>query len=52
MNGIQKLFLLLILGYFAIKGILALLIYAVTKRVEEKGLEFHRKRNALKDKVV
>ncbi len=49
MTNLQKIFLLLTLGYLVIKVILALLIYSVTKQVETKGLEFHKKRKALKD---
>lgn len=52
MSSLQKLFLLLVVGYLAIKGILALLLYGVTKKVEDKGRQFHQKRNALKDKTV
>ncbi|MGI6512968.1 MAG: hypothetical protein GX052_09790 [Syntrophomonadaceae bacterium] len=52
MSSLQKLFLLLALGYLLVKLVFALLLYAATKRVEEKGREFHRKRNALKDKTV
>lgn len=51
MNSIQKLFLLLIAGYFAVKGILALLMYLVTKRVEEKGHLFQRKKQEIKNKA-
>lgn len=52
MSSLQKLFLLLIVGYLAVKGVLALLLYTVTKKVEDKGREFHQKRDALKDKTV
>lgn len=52
MSSLQKLFLLLIAGYLVVKGTLALLLYGITKRVEEKGREFHHKRNTLKDKTV
>ena len=52
MSSLQKLFLLLIVGYLAVKVVFTLLLYAVTKRVEEKGREFHQKRDALKDKTV
>ncbi|MGE5543509.1 MAG: hypothetical protein ACM3UW_00915 [Bacillota bacterium] len=52
MNSLQKLFLLLIAGYLVVKGAFALLLYGVTRRVEEKGKEFHQKREELKDKSV
>jgi len=52
MSSLQKLFLLLIGGYLVVKGVFALLLYAVTKQVEDKGREFHHKRNELKDKTV
>jgi hypothetical protein len=50
--SLQKLFLLLILSYLVVKLVLALLLYGVTRSVEEKGLEYHQKREELKDKTV
>ncbi len=52
MSSLQKLFLLLIVGYLAVKGVFALLLYTVTRQVEKKGLEFHQKRNALKGDCI
>ncbi len=52
MTGLQKLFLLLIMSYLVVKGVLALLLYGVTRSVEEKGRQFHQKREELRDKAV
>jgi hypothetical protein len=52
MSKLQILFLLLVLSFFALKGILSILMYFLSKRLQEKGQEFQRKRNALKDKAV
>ncbi|NLW43994.1 MAG: hypothetical protein GXY92_02275 [Syntrophomonadaceae bacterium] len=52
MSGLQKLFLLLIVGYLAVKGVFALLLHTVTRQVERKGLEFHQKRNALREDCI
>ncbi|MGE5415995.1 MAG: hypothetical protein ACM3UZ_04400 [Acidobacteriota bacterium] len=52
MTKIQKVFLILVVSYFALKGILAFLIYVVSKRLQTKGVEFKKKREARKKKTV
>jgi hypothetical protein len=43
---LQKLFLLLVLGYLVVKGVFALLIYLVSKKVEEKGKRLKKKKKS------
>jgi len=40
----------LVFGYLFIKGIMMAILYAITKRVEQKGWEFRRKRAEIKGK--
>ncbi|MGE5396340.1 MAG: hypothetical protein ACM3MK_02250 [Chitinophagales bacterium] len=50
MNDLQKLFLIMVAGYLAVKVIIALIMNLVTKRIEKKGKEFQKKRLAHKNK--
>lgn len=47
MTALQKVFLLVAVGYLLFKVVLGIVMYIITLKVEEKGLEFKRRREKL-----
>ncbi|MGE5543506.1 MAG: hypothetical protein ACM3UW_00900 [Bacillota bacterium] len=47
MTALQKIFLLIAVGYIIFKVLMGIVIYIITLKVEKKGLERKRRREAL-----
>ncbi len=47
MTALQKVFLLIAAGYLMFKVVMGIIIYIITLKVEEKGLERKRRREML-----
>ncbi|NLW43991.1 MAG: hypothetical protein GXY92_02260 [Syntrophomonadaceae bacterium] len=47
MTALQKIFLLIAAGYLMFKVVMGIIIYIITLKVEEKGLERKRRREKL-----
>ncbi|MGE5416746.1 MAG: hypothetical protein ACM3UZ_08315 [Acidobacteriota bacterium] len=52
MSSVSKVFLALVVGYLMVKGMLAVLMYYVTKQVETKSLEYQRRRSNQNDEKI
>ncbi len=47
MTALQKIFLLIAAGYLMFKVVMGIIIYIITLKVEEKGLERKRRRECV-----